>query len=286
MSAVREFKLINEKGQNYSLMDIENNCFLSDPTGLGYSYLTDYEQLGNTFITNLRRQEQGKIEGILNFKNYDNYLKLINFIERSEALKFVYKIPFKNGEKEYYKDILIKNISKTQIQQNGILSEAVVFDSLTLWYEKNDYIYKTDAISDEIRWDFRWDSRFTDYSTRNLQYINEGHVEAPIILEMEGYVKNPKLELFVEGQLYQTIDFNVEVNEYEKIIYNTKENEFSLVKQNTDGTFKDLLNLDVLSIENDNVLRFPKNKSCELRISSENEVRNATITVFSYYKAV
>lgn len=282
----REFLLENEKGQAFSLTDYKNYCFLTDPTGLGYNYSTTYEQLGNTFIMNLRRLEQGKIDGTLNFKNYDNYLKLINFIEKSESLKFVYKIPFQNGIKEYYKDISIQSISKSQIQQNRILSEAVTFDCLSLWYEKNDYIYKTDAVSDEIRWDFKWDSRFTDYSTRNLQYINEGHIEAPIILEMEGYVKNPKLELFVEGQLYQTIDFNVEINEYEKIIYNTKENEFSLMKQNTDGTLEDLFNLDVLKFESDNVLRFPKNKSCELKISAENDVRNATITVFSYYKAV
>ena len=55
---VRKFKLINNLGQEYSLMDIENYCLLTEPNGLGYSYSTEYEQLGNTFITNLRRIEQ------------------------------------------------------------------------------------------------------------------------------------------------------------------------------------------------------------------------------------
>lgn len=283
---VREFKLENERGKTFSLMDIENGCFLSEPSGLGYSCIIDYEQLGNTFITNLRKQTQGKIDGVLNFKNYDNYLKLINFIESSETLKFAYKIPFINGIKEYYKDILIQSISKTQIQTNGILSETVSFDCLSLWYSKNDYIYKVEPLTDEIRWNFKWDSKFTDYSNRNLKYVNEGHVEAPILLEIPGYIKNPKLELFIEGQLYQTINFKTEINEYEKLIYNTKENEFSLVKQNTDGTLKSLFDLDVLRFENDNVLRFPKNKSCELRISAENEIRDAIVTIFTFYKAV
>ena len=31
-SMVREFKLINEKGQEYSLMDIYNHCLLTDPS--------------------------------------------------------------------------------------------------------------------------------------------------------------------------------------------------------------------------------------------------------------
>ena len=90
---VREFKLINEKGQEYSLQDLYNYCFLSDPSGLGYSYSTEYQQLGNTFLTNLRKMEQGQISGTANFSSYDNYRKLIDFIENSEQLRFAYKIP-------------------------------------------------------------------------------------------------------------------------------------------------------------------------------------------------
>lgn len=32
---VREFKLVNEKGQEYSLMDIYNHCLLTDPSRTG-----------------------------------------------------------------------------------------------------------------------------------------------------------------------------------------------------------------------------------------------------------
>ena len=66
---VREFKLLNEKGQSYSLMDIQNYCLLTEPNGLGYSYSTEYEQLGSTFIENFRRIEQGQIAGTVNFIN-------------------------------------------------------------------------------------------------------------------------------------------------------------------------------------------------------------------------
>ncbi len=283
---VRKFELLNEKGQRFSLMDIENYCFLSEPSGLGYSYSTEYEQLNYTFIENIRRIEQEQISGTVNFLNYDNYKKFVDFIEEAENLKFAYTIPFKNGEKEYLKDINIQGLTKTQIQQNGVLSESITFDCLSLWYEETTAVYTIEAQSDEIRWDFPWDSKFADYDTRNLQYINKGHVEAPILVEISGHVLNPKIELYVEGELYQTVSFNVDIAEYEKLLYGTKENDFYISRQKTDGTIESLFNLDVIDFENDNVIRLPKNKSCEIRLKADNEILNAKVTILEFYKAV
>ena len=284
---VREFKLINEKGQEFSLMDIENYCFLSDPSGLGYEYETEYQQLGDTFISNLRNIQQGQINGTLNFKNYDNFASFVNFVEGSESLKFGYKIPHKDGSfKEYFKDTQIQSLGKTQIQTNGFLSEPVVFDCLSLWYEENTVIYNITAQEAEIRWDFKWDSRFADYDSRNLQYINNGHVEAPIYAEIDGQVVNPKIELYVEGELVQTVPVNITINQYEKLLYDTRENKFMIAKQNTDGTITSLFSLDYINFKNDNVIRLPKNKSCEIKLTADNEVLNAKLTIYPRYKAV
>lgn len=283
---VREFKLVNEKGQEYSLMNINDYCLLTKPTGLGYSYSTEYERLGNTFIANLRKVEQGQINGIVNFLKYDNYKNFIDFIESSEKLKFSYKIPFEQGVKEYFKDVNIQSVPKSEIQTNGLISEPVIFDCLSLWYEENTVIYTIQPETGEIRWDFRWDSRFTDYDSRNLTYINKGHVEAPVLIEMSGHLVNPKIELYIEGELYQTVAFNVEIAEYEKLLYRTKENEFYINRQKTDGTIESLFSLDVIDFENDNVIRLPLNKSCEIKLTADNEVLNAQVTILAYYKAV
>lgn len=283
---VREFKLVNEKGQEYSLMNINDYCLLTEPTGLGYSYSTEYERLGNTFIANLRKVEQGQINGMVNFLKYDNYKNFIDFIESSEKLKFSYKIPFEQGVKEYFKDVNIQSVPKSEIQTNGLISEPVIFDCLSLWYEENTVIYTIQPETGEIRWDFRWDSRFTDYDSRNLTYINKGHVEAPVLIEMSGHLVNPKIELYIEGELYQTVAFNVEIAEYEKLLYGTKENEFYINRQKTDGTIESLFSLDVIDFENDNVIRLPLNKSCEIRLKADNEVLNAQVTILAYYKAV
>lgn len=284
---VREFKLINEKGQEFSLMDIYNYALLTEPSGLGYTYITEYQQLGDTFISNLRNIQQGQINGTLVFINYENYTSFVNFVESSEKLRFGYKIPYLDRTiKEYFKDIQIQSLSKSQLQTNGILSEAVVFDCLSLWYEENTVIYAIEKLTNEIRWDFRWDSRFTDYDSRNLQYINSGHVEAPIYVEMDGHLVNPRIELYVEGELYQTVEVTTEIAEYEKFLYDTRENQFFIGKQNIDGTKTNLFSLDYIDFYNDNVIRLPKNKSCEIKLTSENDVLNAKLTIYPCYKAV
>ena len=284
---VREFRLINEKGQEFSFMNIHDNTLFTDPAGLGYSYNTEYQQLGDTFISNLRNIQQGQISGTLNFLNYDNYTSFVNFVESSESLRIGYKIPYSDGStREYFKDVQIQSLSKTQIQTNGILSEAVVFDCLSLWYEENTVIYTIEPQTNEIRWDFKWDSRFTDYDTRNLQYINQGHVEAPIYVEIDGQVVNPKIELYVEGELYQTVTINTTIAQYEKLLYDTRENQFFIGKQNTDGTVVSLFSLDYIDFYNDNVIRLPKNKSCEIKLTADNEVLNAKITIYPRYRAV
>ena len=283
---VREFRLVNEKGQQYSLMDIENYCLLTEPSGLGYNYYTEYEQLGNTFIENLRRLEQGQITGVANFLKYDNYKNLIDFIEKSEKLRIAYKIPFANGNKEFLRDVNIQSITKTQKQTNGVLSETITFDCVSLWYEENTIVYDMKHQLGEMRWDFKWDPIFRDYNARKLDFINSGHVEAPIIVEIKGPIKNPSLELTVEGKLYQTLHFNIELEEFEKLLYSSKENEFYIQKENTDGTRQDAFNLDVLDFDENPIIRFPKNKSCTLQIKSETDITNATVTILVFYKAI
>ena len=282
---VRKFLLENEKGQQIDMNNFKGNCLLTSPAGLGYSYESVFEQIGNTFIENNRKIEKKDIAGIIHFKNYDKCKEFIDFIEKSEELRWIYVIPFENEEKTYYRDVSIKEFQKTE-KEIGMLNCPIIFNSLSLWYEENIIIYTIEPQTNEIRWDFEWDSKFTDYDTRSLQYINEGHIEAPVLIEISGYIVNPKIVLYIEGQLYQTVTFTTEIAEYEKLLYGTKENDFYIKRQKTDGTTESLFSLDVINFENDNVIRLPKNKSCEIRITADNEVLNAQVTILAYYKAV
>lgn len=59
-----------------------------------------------------------------------------------------------------------------------------------------------------------------------------------------------------------------------------------MLKEEVDGTKVNIFNLDVVDLDNDNVLRIPKGKSCEIRLLADNDITKATITIYTYYKAI
>ena len=283
---VRKFGLINEYGQEFSFMDIQNYCLLTDPEGLGYEYSTEYEKVGNAFIENIRTLEQGTISGTVNFLGYENYAKLVNFIENSESLRFHYVIPYSNETKEYYRDVKMQGLSKSEIQLNGVISEQITFECISLWYSINEANYIIKAGEDEIRWNFKWDSRFISYSARNLNIVNNGHTDASIKLSIDGEVVNPEIVLSVEGVEVQRVPFTCSIQAFEKFEYSSKDGDSYVRRKNTDGTYTDLFNLSVLEFNNNNVVKLPKGKSCELVITADDDIANATLQVFIYYKSV
>ena len=284
---IRNFYFENEKGNRIDCQKINGGLFLYNVTGLGYEEDVEYERVGDTFIPNQKKPVQNIIDGELEFYDmtYDEYRNFIDFILSSTDLKLIY-VPKTTDRAEYYRDIDLCKIDKSEEDDFNVLPCPISMKCRSLWYKRTTVIYEIKPQENEIRWDFRWDSRFTDYNSRSLSYINKGHVEAPILVEMQGHLINPRIELYVEGQLYQTVPFNVEIQEYEKLLYCTKEDSFYIRKQKTDGTLEDLFKDWVVDPANDNVIRLPKNRSCELRLLADNDVLNAQITILAYYKAV
>lgn len=282
---VRTFLLENEKGQQFRLDDLDEGCFLTSPSNLGLSKKIEFQKIGQTYVEISKEDEQKSPSGTVFFKNYNKYREFIDFTEAANKLKIIYKIPYKTEEKKYYKDIILKKIDKTE-KSGKWLSCPVEFTGVSLWYEENTIEYTISPIENEIRWDFIWDITFNDNNSQNLIYQNIGHVPAPITLEMNGAVSNPIIEIYINDTLYQELRIKTTIAEYEKLIYNSKENEFAIKKIKTDGTEEELFDLDIIDFENDNVIRIPKNKTCEIRLKADNTIENAKLTIFPQYKSV
>lgn len=284
---VRKFSLLNEKNQTFSFMDIYNYCLLTEPAGLGIALDIDYAQLDNFFVENSNKIQQNQIGGIVNFKNYDNYKKLIDFIEKSEKLKLLYTVPYTSGVRSYYRDISKPNISKTELNhETGILSESITFNCLSLWYEPRQISYEMERGTQEIVWDFEWNSSWIGFNTSNIEVTNDGHVPAAIQLTINGEVVNPIIELYVEDVLTQRINITAEVYEGEKFLYSSKTEDFYIKKRLSNGTEESLFNLSNIVFSQDLIMKLPTSKTSKIKLIANTDIQSAVLTIFVYYKAV
>lgn len=254
---IRNFYFENELGQRIDCQKVNGSLFLFNITGLGFEKDIEYVQIGNSFIKNKEKIKQGIIEGELEFYDmtYDEYSTFIDFVLKSESLKLIY-IPKKSNRVEYYRDIDVVKIEKNDEDDFNVLTSPITIFCTSLWYKENNVVYMAEETENEMRWDFDWDSRFTDYENRNLIFENKGHVEAPFLLEMNGYVLNPKIQVYVNKQKIYELALNMTVEENEKLMYSTKDNDLFLYLIHADNSQENLFNY--LDLNNINFFKLPK----------------------------
>ena len=281
---VRRFLIENEKGQQFRLDNLNEGCFLTSPGNLGYSYSIDFVQLGFEFIENNRKIEQSNPNGIAYFRSYDKIKEFVDFIESSLKLKWLYIVPFETGERTYYRDVILKKIEKTE-KKGKWLACPVEFASKSLWYEQNETIFKIETYEDEMRYDYRWNSRYIDYNIRAIQFNNKGHIEAPFQVEIDGFVQNPSISIFIDDEEFASIKIPITIKEYEKLLYSSKTGEIYIQKQNTDGTLENLWKQEYIDIQKQNIYKLPLGVS-EIRLTADDDIANAKLVIFPQYKAV
>ena len=194
--------------------------------------------------------------GTLYFKSYDKVTEFVNFIESSAKLKWLYIIPYEIIEKTYYRDVTIIELDKTE-KTGKWLACPVEFAGKSLWYEQNETIFKIETYEDEMRYPYIWNSRYIDYNSRAIQFDNKGHIEAPIQVEIDGFVQNPTISILVDKEEYASIKIPITINEYEKLLYSSKTGDIYIQKQNTDGTKENLWKQAYIDITKQNIFKLP-----------------------------
>lgn len=281
---VRRFLLENEEGKQFRLDNLNEGSFLVSPSDLGYSYEINFVQLGCDFIENNKKIQQKNPKGTAYFKSYDKVKEFIDYVENSKTLRWLYIIPFESGEKTYYRDVTNVKLDKTE-KSGKWLACPIEFASKSLWYEQNETIFKIETYEDEMRYPYVWNSRYINYNARAIQFDNRGHVEAPIKVEIDGFVQNPTISIFIEDTEYASIKVPITINEYEKLLYSSRTGEIYIQKQNTDGTKESLWKKEYIDITKSNIFKLPLGAS-EIRLTADDDVLNAKLTVFPQYKAV
>lgn len=282
----RRFYLENALNQRYSLQDLKNAALLTSPAGLGLSMTRTYELTGNTARCLDERFPVRSFTAVIVFngdKAYDTYRSLINYIASSSTMKLVYAPRFETTTGEFLADVEVENLSKSEVR-SGRMECDVVITLKSAWYKRDSLRMVAEKTENELRYDRMYEYTYSDYSTDAMEIYNDGHFEAPLLLEAEGELVNPRLQLFVDGALNAELVVTAVIETGQTLVYCTKDDELLLTKRLADGSEESLIGC--ISVENDNFFKLPRGLST-LSLSADNEISSkSVITVYTAFKAV
>ena len=281
----RRFFLENSQRQRYSLQNIQTGALLLSPAGLGLAMTRSYELAGDAARCVDERFPPRSFTGVIVFNStraYDGYRTLVDFVAQG-TVKLVYAPRYETSNKEYLADVEVESISKGDIK-GGRMECDVTITLKGAWYKRESLRVVAEKTGGELRYDRIYDYTFNDVSTDDIEIFNDGHFDAPILLEAEGELVNPRLSLYVKGQLRSELVVTAVIEHSETLVFCTKDDSLILVKRFPDSTENSLIGC--ITVENDNFFKLPRGLST-LSLSADNEIASkSVITVFTAYKAV
>ena len=276
---LNEFQLINELNVRYNLKNFVESAIIPSVDGIGYDYSMSYVRVGDTYRRTSKELNQCELSGNVIFKSYRDYQQFVNFIESSEELRVIYK-PL---DVEYYRSVDFAGV--TGVKQRGSTTECTLKLSCKgLYYTEDFRRYMIETIENEAKFDLTFPFVFNDNSAVNVAINNIGHSEAEIMAEIYGYVENPEISLYVDGQLKSKVSFNIEVAENEVLFYSARDGEQAVYKVDAQGN--KINAVGSLSLENNNFYKIPKGNSSLKLTSNDGILNKVIIKIFTTFKGV
>lgn len=280
----RSFSLVNEYGQEYSLDDAKKSCLLTEPKGLGYGFSVNYIDIGDAFIRTKMKAKQGIISGTLIFGGgspYELYEKFSEFVRNSGSMQLAYRIPGKISQ--YMRKVDLIDVEKTEIE-GGVLKCQVKFCCKSLFYSNTRNNFKVSRVKGELRYTWTWPARYNDYSERLVNLSNNGDVEAPFTLEMEGYCENPTITLSKDGEEVAKIKFPLILQPGEKILYSTLDDDMYAYKVDSAGNKTNIIQM--LDIRYENFFKIPTGDYGMSFTSDTGAAYTTYLVMYKFYRTV
>lgn len=277
---MRKFYIQADNGLRFDLQN-KSKCFLNAPEGLGFVKDNSYINVGNYFTIDDSKNEQKSIGGSLIFKGdwYNNYKEFITFIKSYNDYKLVYKY----DDNDYYIDIDIIEVEKGDTGGNKYLECNIEMKSKSLWYKQNSITRTIEQAEELPQWDWRFDLTFNDETLDRIDINNQGQVETPFEFELFGVVEGLSLDVYKNGEVINTITFDVELEDGESLLYGNKDNNLYVYKK-SDGVLTNVV--DCLDLDNNNWEKLPIGETALKFNADIGTISSVTITYFEEYEAV
>lgn len=209
----RKFWIVNALGNKYELTNKNSKIFLNAPTGFGLNRSYASLKVGNSELITSQQFNLTDITGSLLFydssngSKYQDYQDFVQFI-KYKPLEFHYQTP--NNLTSYYCDVLLTQLTKGEVNTEGMLDVPIVMHRLTEWLNDQDYtITLTNATSGEGKYyDLVRPYHYAGTDLSNTPIYNNGTDDIGFILEINGECQNPQFTITQRGEQYGICKIN------------------------------------------------------------------------------
>ena len=227
---MRQFYLINGSGNRYSLMDTTH--WLYEPDNLGAKFNNKYEQIGSNFVRKNRISDPNDIKGKILFtgaNQYEEYADFIKFLA-VEPLTIEYV-----AEGTYRASVDLKEIEKSEINEDSILECPITLVRLTRWYKTITILNENTGIGGKV-YDFTYDYRYLEYEPQQATFQSDSGYDSPIKLTIFGPVINPTWKHYLNNNVIAEGKLNASVVTGRRIVIDNTTIPYRITEQDNYGT--------------------------------------------------
>lgn len=167
----------------------------TNPTGLGNLFSADYKksEKGKHLTNNKPNFPNIKFTIYFNADNtnpYINYKSLLSFLAECGTSPFL--LEYNDGVTDKFCEIIVKDLPKSETNEDGIFAEDFTFERQTYWYEtveENFALKNTDATATSFPLGFPF-GFVGKVLQKRYKIKNKFYLSAPITIEITGCLKN------------------------------------------------------------------------------------------------
>lgn len=226
---MREFYLINGKGNRYSLMDV--NHWLHEPSNLGAKFNSKYEQIGANFIRTKRITAPDDISGTVMFTGGDLYAKYSEFIRfiTIEPLTLVYV-----SSEEYQVSVDVVSVSKSEIDTDRTLKCEINLKRLSRWYKRH-YSYNEGDMTGGKVYDYHYDYTYIDMEPETAIVQSDSGYESPTQISIYGPCQNPIWKHYLNNEVVGTGSVQADIIDGHRLVIDCTKIPYTVHELNIDG---------------------------------------------------
>ena len=290
---MRKFYIENEIGSRLPLNG-EEGIFLSNPAGLGMTMPSDFADIHYGFFREVSKntEPQSTVTCDLVFigeNAYADYRSFVDWCNGSVSLHLIYK-PY--GTTEFYRDVYISYLTKTELTDTRWLSIPASLACLSPWYRAAPTSMSMSTESGSVLkypYSYHADLIYSSSSAGSMaaDIPAGGHIPAAFELTYKGAIINPKISLVGSSSniTYGVCALNATLSDNESFTVSTFYGKCKVEITDAGGKTSDALNNVDLAYEP--FPRVPVNEDCVLLMSADSDIAGrATVKVYYYFRSV